>query len=108
MRRWDRLLDSYIEEYLARGVSPQSVAYTVARPMRRSYPAGDFVFQNGAQDLQPGLPGQLFHLRLHLRPHLGYRQRHLHQQLLPSDDFELVIGLTVIALVFLFRGGSLL
>jgi hypothetical protein len=31
MRRWDRLLDSYIEEYRARGVSPQSVAYTEAR-----------------------------------------------------------------------------
>jgi hypothetical protein len=23
MRRWDRLLDSYVEEYRARGVSPQ-------------------------------------------------------------------------------------
>ncbi|MGB8495556.1 MAG: site-specific integrase [Candidatus Acidiferrum sp.] len=31
IRRWDRLLDSYIEEYRARGVSPQSVAYTEAR-----------------------------------------------------------------------------
>jgi hypothetical protein len=31
MRRWDRLLDSYIEEYRARGVSLQSVAYTEAR-----------------------------------------------------------------------------
>ncbi len=31
MRRWDRLLDSYLEEYRARGVSPQSVAYTEAR-----------------------------------------------------------------------------
>ena len=30
MRRWDRSLDSYIEEYRARGVSPQSVAYTEA------------------------------------------------------------------------------
>ena len=34
MRRWDRLLDSYIEEYRARGVSPQSVEYTEARPNR--------------------------------------------------------------------------
>jgi hypothetical protein len=31
MRRWDRLQDSYVEEYRARGVSPQSVAYTEAR-----------------------------------------------------------------------------
>lgn len=31
MRRWDRLLDSYVEEYRARGVCPQSVAYTEAR-----------------------------------------------------------------------------
>jgi hypothetical protein len=31
MRRWDRLLDSYVEEYRARGVSPESVAYTEAR-----------------------------------------------------------------------------
>ena len=31
MRRWDRLLDSYLEEYPARGISPQSVAYTEAR-----------------------------------------------------------------------------
>jgi hypothetical protein len=67
----------------------------------------DFVFQDGAQDLQPGLPGQLFHLRLHLRPHLGYRQRHPHQQLLPSRDLELVIGLALFPLVILFHGGSL-
>ena len=31
MRRWDRLLDSYIEEYRARGVSAASVGYTMAR-----------------------------------------------------------------------------
>ena len=31
MRRWDRLLDSYMEEYRARGVSPQTIAYTEAR-----------------------------------------------------------------------------
>jgi hypothetical protein len=31
MRRWDRLLDSYVEEYRARGVSPESVAYVEAR-----------------------------------------------------------------------------
>ncbi len=31
MRRWDRLLDSYMEEYRARGLSPQSVAHTAAR-----------------------------------------------------------------------------
>ena len=31
MRRWDRLLDSYVEEYRARGVSLESVAYTEAR-----------------------------------------------------------------------------
>jgi hypothetical protein len=68
----------------------------------------DFVFQDGAQNLQPGLPGQLFHLSLHLRPHLGYRQRHPHQQLLSSDHFELVIGLAVFPLVFVSHGGSLL
>jgi hypothetical protein len=31
MRRWDRLLELYVEEYRARGVSPQSVGYTQAR-----------------------------------------------------------------------------
>jgi hypothetical protein len=76
--------------------------------MRRSYPAADFVFQNGPQDLQPGLPGQLFHLRLHLGPHLGHRQGHPHQQLLLSDYLKLVIGLMLLALIFLFHGGSLL
>jgi len=76
--------------------------------MRRPYPVRDFVFQNGAQDLQPGLPGQFFYLRLHLGPHLGYWQGHPHQQLLPSDDLELVIGLAVFPLVFVSHGGSLL
>jgi site-specific recombinase XerD len=31
MRRWDRLVDSYLEEYRARGVSQESVMYTQAR-----------------------------------------------------------------------------
>jgi site-specific recombinase XerD len=31
MRRWDRLLDSYIEEYRARGVSTASVGHATAR-----------------------------------------------------------------------------
>lgn len=31
MRRWDRLLDAYVEEYRARGVSRESVTYTQAR-----------------------------------------------------------------------------
>lgn len=31
MRRWDRLQDSYVEEYRARGVSPETVAYTETR-----------------------------------------------------------------------------
>lgn len=31
MRRWDRLVDAYMEEYCARGVSQESVAYTQAR-----------------------------------------------------------------------------
>jgi site-specific recombinase XerD len=31
MRRWDRLVDLHVEEYRARGVSPQSVAYTESR-----------------------------------------------------------------------------
>jgi len=36
MTRWDRLLDSYVEDYRAMlGVSPQSVAYTEARLHRR-------------------------------------------------------------------------
>jgi hypothetical protein len=76
--------------------------------MRRSHPERDFVFQDGAQDLQPGLPSQLFYLRLHLCPHLGDRQRHPHQQFLPSDDLELVIGLAFFPLVFVSHGGSLL
>jgi hypothetical protein len=73
-----------------------------------SYPVRDFVFQDGSQNLQPGLPGQLFYLRLHLRPHLGYRRRHPHHQLLPSHDRELVIGLALFPLVFVSYGGSLL
>jgi len=76
--------------------------------MGRSYPARDFVFQDGAQNLQPGLPRQLFHLRLQFAPHLGYRQRHLHHQLLPSEDVELVIGLLLFRLVIVSHGGSLL
>jgi hypothetical protein len=31
MRRWDRLQDSYMEEYRARGLSPETVAYTESR-----------------------------------------------------------------------------
>lgn len=31
MRRWDRLVDAYIEEYRARGFSAQTVEYTNAR-----------------------------------------------------------------------------
>src|SRR5215468_9959075 len=31
MRRWDRLVDAYVGEYRARGVSAQSVAYTQSR-----------------------------------------------------------------------------
>jgi site-specific recombinase XerD len=30
MRRWDRLLDGYIEEYRARGINPATVAHTAA------------------------------------------------------------------------------
>ena len=37
--------------------------------MRRSYPLGNFVFQDGAQDLQPSLPGQLLDPSLHLSAH---------------------------------------
>jgi hypothetical protein len=76
--------------------------------MRRSYPARYFVFQDSSQDLQPGLPGQLFHLRLQLRPHLGHRQRHLHHQLLTAHHFKLVIGLAFFPLIFVSHGGSLL
>jgi hypothetical protein len=76
--------------------------------MLRSHPARDFVFQNSSQDLQPGLPGQLFHLSLHLRPHLGYRQGHPHHQLLPLHDLVLVIGLALFPLVSVSHGGSLL
>jgi hypothetical protein len=67
-----------------------------------------FIFQYGPQDLQPSFPGQLFHLCLHLRPHLGDGQRHPHQQLLLSHDLELVIGLALFPLVFVSHGGSLL
>ena len=31
MRRWDRLVDSCMEEYRARRVSPQTIAYTEVR-----------------------------------------------------------------------------
>jgi hypothetical protein len=31
MRRWDRLVDAYVEEFRARGVSAQSVVYTQSR-----------------------------------------------------------------------------
>jgi hypothetical protein len=56
--------------------------------MRRPYPMRYFVFQNGPQDLRPDLPGRLFHLRLHLCAHLGYRRRHPYHQLLPLHDLE--------------------
>ena len=47
------------------------------------------------------------HLGLHLRPDLSHRQRHPHQQLLPSDHLELVIGLPVFPLLFVSQSGSL-
>lgn len=31
MRRWDRFVDGYVEEYRVRGLSAQSVEYTQAR-----------------------------------------------------------------------------
>ena len=34
LRRWDRLLDAYMEEYRARGVSPQTIGHTEARLSR--------------------------------------------------------------------------
>ena len=34
MRRWDRLLDVYMEEYRARGVSEATIAHTEARLQR--------------------------------------------------------------------------
>src|SRR5256885_2043401 len=34
MRRWDRLVDAYIEEYRARGICAATVAHTAARLMR--------------------------------------------------------------------------
>src|SRR6266567_583783 len=96
------------KDHITRLLSPAQTASGGIRPMRRSHPVSYFVFQNGSQDLQSSLPGQLFHLRLHLGPHLGHRQRHPHQQLLPSHDLELVIGLALFPLVILFHGGSLL
>src|SRR5580700_6070205 len=96
------------KNHITRLLPPAHTAGAGIGPMRRSYPMRDFVFQNGAQDLQPGLAGQLFHLRLHLGPHLGYGQRHPHHQLLPSDDLKVVIGLTVFLLVIVSHGGSLL
>ena len=89
-------------------LAPTHTAGTGIWSMRWSDSTGDFLVQNGPQNLQPRLPSQLFHLCLHLRPHLGHRQGHLHSQLWPSDDFKLVIGLALFALVFLFHGGSLL
>lgn len=49
MRRWDRLVDSYIEEYRARGVGSASVAMNARRlerwgqwlKRRRPRPIGD-------------------------------------------------------------------
>jgi hypothetical protein len=54
------------EDHAARLLSPAHTACCGIGPMRRSYSARLFVFQDGAQDLQSGLPGQLFYLRLHL------------------------------------------
>jgi hypothetical protein len=50
----------------------RSAHSTRIRPMRRPRPVGDFVLQNGPQDLQPGLPGEFFYPSLHLRPHVGH------------------------------------
>src|SRR6516225_7910170 len=47
---------------------PNAAAGAGVRPMRRSYPLGNFVFQDGAQDLQPSLPGQLLDPSLHSPP----------------------------------------
>jgi len=34
MRRWDRLVDAYMEEHRARGVCAQTAAYAIARLTR--------------------------------------------------------------------------
>jgi len=57
------------KDHITRLLPPAHTAGAGIRSMRGPYPMRYFVFQDGAQDLQPGLPGQLFHLRLHLRPH---------------------------------------
>ena len=58
-----------------------------------------FVFQNGPQDLQPRLPGQLFYLCLHLRPHLSQWQRYPHQQLVSSPRSP-TVGVAIDSQIF--------
>src|SRR4029077_13203632 len=103
--QWDFLST---KNHITRLLPPAHTTRCRIWAMRRSYPASDFIFQDGSQDLQPGLPGPLFYLCLHLRPHLCQWQRYPHQQLLPTDNLELVIGLALFPLVFVSHGGSLL
>lgn len=60
--------------------------------------------EDRARDLQSSFPCQLFHWYLHLCLQNSHRQQHPHQQLLRSDDLELVIGLALHPLLTTLHG----
>src|SRR5258708_19830212 len=94
------------KHHVTRLVSPAHRAGHGIRPVRRSHAPRHLVFQNRADDAQPGFPGQLFHLGLQLLPHLDYRQRHLHHQLPLAHDLELRLGLVLPSLIAFPHSGS--
>jgi hypothetical protein len=76
--------------------------------MRRPHPPPHFVFQDYANDSQPGVPGQLLDLRLQFFPHLRHPRRYLDQQLPLADDFKLLLGLVLRSLIGFLHCGSTL
>jgi hypothetical protein len=85
MRRWDRLLDSYIEEYAARGVSKESVAMNRARiecrvsycPIAASLASSEMLFEPFQQPMvfHKIAIELLIRFVTHLFPNLKTRQR---------------------------------
>jgi hypothetical protein len=99
------------------GFSAHPIPHNPAAFPQRTQPAVGFGRCGGPTRRVTSFPGWLLGfvarlarsaLRLHLRLHLGDRQRHPQHQLLPADNLELVIGLALIPLVFVSHGSSLL
>lgn len=67
---------------------------------------GHLLFDHPAKNLPSRQSGQVFDLRLQLFPHLDQRERQMDCQLLASDDFKAVLGLTRHSLICVFHSGS--